>query len=177
MQTFAVGSLTELRNNLPDIARFQQTLRGELLLPNAPEYDGARRVWNGSVDKKPALIAYCAGPDDVIAAVNFAGSTGLPLAVRSGGHNVAGNSVCDGGLVVDLSRMKGIAIDPERRIARAEAGLTLGEFDSATQAFDLATTMGVNSDTGIAGLTLGGGFGKLGRKFGLACDNLVAADW
>ena len=176
MQTFAVGSPKEIRNNLPDFARFQQTLRGELMLPTSPEYDEARRVWNGIVDKKPALITYCAGSDDVIAAVNFARSTELPIAVRSGGHNVAGNSVCDGGVVIDLSRMKGIAVDPERCIARAEAGLTLGEFDAATQALGLATTMGVNSDTGIAGLTLGGGFGKLGRRFGLACDNLVVAD-
>jgi FAD/FMN-containing dehydrogenase len=176
MQTSVVGSPTELRNNPPDIARLQQTLRGELVLPTTPEYDEARRVWNGIVDKRPALITYCAWPDDVIAAVNFARSSELRLAVRSGGHNVAGNSVCDGGLVIDLSRMKGIAIDPERRAARAEAGLTLGEFDAATQAYGLATTMGVNSDTGIAGLTLGGGFGKLGRRFGLACDNLVAAD-
>ena len=98
------------------------------------------------------------------------------MSVRGGGHNVAGSAVCDGGLMIDLSRMKSIEVDPERRIARAEAGLNLGEFDAATQAFGLATTMGVNSDTGIAGLTLGGGFGKLGRKYGLACDNLLAAD-
>ena len=141
-----------------------------------PSYDEARRVWNGMVDKKPAMIAYCAGSDDVIAAVNVRAREETAVSVRSGGHNVAGNSVCDGGLVIDLSRMKGIVVDPESRTARAEAGLTLGEFDAATQAFGLATTMGVNSDTGIAGLTLGGGFGKLGRKYGLACDNLMAAD-
>lgn len=162
--------------SLPDIESFRHALRGELVQPGAPGYEMARRVWNGAIDKRPALIAYCAGPDDVIAAVGFARSSGMPLAVRSGGHNVAGNSVCDGGLVIDLSRMKGVAVDPHKRTARAEAGLTLGEFDAATQAFGLATTMGVNSDTGIAGLTLGGGFGKLGRRFGLACDNLLAAD-
>jgi FAD/FMN-containing dehydrogenase len=176
MQTLVVGTPTEARTNQVDVARFRQRLRGELVLPTDPNYDGARRVWNGIIDKRPALIVFCAGPDDVIAAVSFARSKELLLSVRSGGHNIAGNSVCEGGLVIDLSRMKGIAVDPEQRIARAEAGLTLGEFDTATQAFGLATTMGVNSDTGIAGLTLGGGFGKLGRRFGLACDNLLAAD-
>jgi FAD/FMN-containing dehydrogenase len=155
---------------------FQKKLRGKLVLPDDAEYDRARRVWNGAVDKRPAMIAYCAGRDDVIEAITFARSTGLELSVRSGGHNVAGNSLCEGGLVVDLSMMKKIAVDSERLFVRAEAGLTLGEFDAATQAFGLATTMGVNSDTGIAGLTLGGGFGKLGRKFGLACDNLLTAD-
>src|SRR5215207_1823336 len=155
---------------------FRKKLRGKLVLPDDAEYDRARRVWNGAVDKRPAMIAYCDGRDDVIEAITLARSGGLELSVRSGGHNVAGNSLCEGGLVVDLSMMKGISVDPDRRFARADAGLTLGEFDAATQAFGLATTMGVNSDTGIAGLTLGGGFGKLGRRFGLACDNLLAAD-
>ncbi len=161
---------------LPDVEGLRQRLRGELVEPGGPSYEAARRVWNGAVDKRPALIAYCTGADDVIAAIGFARSTGMLLAVRSGGHNVAGNCVCDGGLVIDLSRMKGISVDPQMRVVRAEAGLTLGEFDAATQAYGLATTMGVNGDTGIAGLTLGGGFGKLGRRFGLACDNLLAAD-
>jgi FAD/FMN-containing dehydrogenase len=156
--------------------RLRQSLRGELVLPEDAAYVAARRVWNGAIDKRPATIVYCAGPDDVIAAVSFAQASGHPAAVRSGGHNVAGLSVCDDGVVIDLSRMKGIEVDPVRRIARAEAGLSLGEFDTATQAYGLATTMGVNSDTGIAGLTLGGGFGKLGRKHGLTCDNLIAAD-
>jgi FAD/FMN-containing dehydrogenase len=128
------------------------------------------------VDKRPAIIVFCAATMDVVEAVVFARSHSLLVSVRAGGHNVAGCSVCDGGIVVDLSRMKGIEVDPVRRIARAEAGLNLGEFDAATQAYGLATTMGVNSDTGIAGLTLGGGFGKLGRKHGLTCDNLVAAE-
>jgi FAD/FMN-containing dehydrogenase len=159
-----------------DVAAFRQRLRGELVLPHDPGYGEARKVWNGMVEKYPAMVIFCAGSDDVIEAVNFARSRDLLVSVRGGGHNVAGCSVCDGGLVIDTSRMKRIAVDRERRIARAEAGLTLGEFDAATQAFGLATTMGVNSDTGIAGLTLGGGFGRLGRKYGLACDNLVAAD-
>jgi FAD/FMN-containing dehydrogenase len=128
------------------------------------------------VDRRPALIVHCADANDVIETVRFARSGKHPVAVRSGGHNVAGMSVCDSGVVIDLSRMKRIEVDPVRRVARAEAGLRLGEFDAATQAYGLATTMGVNSDTGIAGLTLGGGFGKLGRKYGLTCDNLTGAD-
>lgn len=151
-------------------------LRGGIVLPGAPDYDAARRVWNGMIDRKPTLIVYCACAQDVAEAVRFARSASLPIAVRSGGHNVAGSSVCDDGCVIDLSRMKRIEVDPERRIATAEAGLNLGEFDTATQAHGLATTMGVNSDTGTAGLTLGGGFGKLGRKFGLSCDNLIEAE-
>ncbi|TRC76112.1 FAD-binding oxidoreductase [Mesorhizobium sp. WSM4307] len=151
-------------------------LKGNVILEGNAGYDEARKVWNGAIDKKPAMIAYCADAQDVVEAVTFARSSALPVAVRSGGHNVAGLSVCDGGMVIDLSRMKRIDVDPVRRTARAEAGLDLGEFDRATQAHGLATTMGVNSDTGIAGLTLGGGFGKLGRKYGLTCDNLIAAE-
>lgn len=158
------------------IAQLRQRLRGELVQPADAGYDQARSVWNGAIDKRPAAIVYCADPEDVIHAVTYARSHGCLVAVRSGGHNVAGLSVCDDGIVIDLSRMKTIVVDPERRTVRAEAGLNLGEFDTATQAHGLATTMGVNSDTGIAGLTLGGGFGKLGRKHGLSCDNLVAAE-
>ncbi|GEC53701.1 FAD/FMN-containing dehydrogenase [Bradyrhizobium japonicum] len=154
----------------------QLRLKGQVVLAGSAGYDEARRVWNGAVDRRPAMIAYCADTRDVVEAVTFARSRTFPVAVRSGGHNVAGLSVCDGGIVIDLSRMKRIDVDPVRRTARAEAGLDLGEFDRATQAHGLATTMGVNSDTGIAGLTLGGGFGKLGRKFGLTCDNLIAAE-
>ena len=128
----------------------------------------ARRVWNGLVDKRPAAILLCTSTEDVVEAVNVARASGLTLAVRSGGHSVAGASVCDGGLVIDLSGMKAVEVAPEQRTVRAEPGLTLGEFDAATQAHGLATTMGVNSDTGIAGLTLGGGFGRLGRKHGLS---------
>ncbi len=156
--------------------RLRTSLRGELVLPIDAAYETARRVWNGMVDKRPALIAYCAGRDDVVAALAFARQHDLPASVRAGGHNVAGNSLCENGLVVDLSRMKAIHVDPVRRVARAAAGLTLAEFDAATQAHGLATTMGVNSDTGIAGLTLGGGIGRLGRKHGLACDNVLAAE-
>ncbi|MFS8050563.1 FAD-binding oxidoreductase [Rhizobium sp. BR 314] len=158
------------------VERLRLNLHGDLVVPADPAYDQARRVWNGAIDKRPAAIAFCVDADDVIKAVTFARVHRLLIAVRSGGHNVAGLSSCDDGIVIDLSRMKGMKVDLERRIARAEAGLNLGEFDKATQAYGLATTMGVNSDTGIAGLTLGGGFGKLGRKHGLTCDNLIAAE-
>jgi FAD/FMN-containing dehydrogenase len=151
-------------------------LAGSLVLPDDPRYGASRRVWNGAVDRKPAMIVYCSTASDVIEAVNFVQSRNLPASVRAGGHNIAGCSVRDGGVVIDLSRMKRIEVDPIRRIARAQAGLTLGEFDRATQAHGLATTMGVNSDTGIAGLTLGVGLGKLARKYGLTCDNLLAVE-
>src|SRR6185437_4010879 len=126
-----------------------RTIRGELVLPDDPGYDGARKVWNGMIDRMPAAIIYCASTDDVVAAVNFARTQNLAVAVRAGGHNIAGASVCDGGIVIDVSRMKQIEVDPVRRVARAQAGLNLGEFDTATQAHGLATTMGVNADTGI----------------------------
>jgi FAD/FMN-containing dehydrogenase len=172
----AVDSRSKSSLRPSDVVQFGQMLSGDLILPDHPEYEAERKVWNGMVDKRPGLIARCASAADVIAAVDFARDHALLVSVRGGGHNVAGSAVCDGGLMIDLSRMNGIRVDPERRVARADAGLNLGEFDAATQAFGLATTMGINSDTGISGLTLGGGFGKLGRKFGLACDNLLAAD-
>ena len=156
--------------------RFAARLGGELLRPGHAGYDAARTVWNGMVDKRPALIARCAGTDDVVACVGFAREHGLLVSVRGGGHNYAGKAVCDGGLMIDLSPMKGIDVDPARRTAHAQAGLRLGEFDRATQAFGLATTLGVNTDTGIAGLTLGGGYGWLAGRHGLACDNLLAAE-
>lgn len=162
--------------HLPDLASLRQALRGGIVQPGDADYDASRRVWNGAVDRQPALVIYCADAADVAAAVRFARTHPGPLAVRSGGHNVAGLSTCDGGIIIDLSRMKRIEVDAERRTVRAEAGLNLGEFDRATMAHGLATTMGVNGDTGIAGLTLGGGFGKLGRRFGLSCDNLLAAE-
>ena len=158
------------------VEKFKASLRGELLRPGDVGYDEARKVWNGMIDKRPALIARCAGVADVMNCVNFARSNDLLVAVRGGGHNVAGNAVCDGGLVIDLSRMKGIRVDPARRTARAEPGLTWREFDRETQAFGLATTGGQISTAGIAGLTLGGGWGYLARRYGLSCDNLLSAD-
>ena len=174
---------TAIPPNRPQIAslgacieRLSTRLGGGVFLPKSDGYETARQVWNGLVDRRPAAIMMCAKREDVVEAVNAARASGLTLAVRGGGHSVAGASVCDGGLVIDLSRMKAVSVDTEQHTVRAEAGLRLGEFDAATQAHGLAVTMGVNSDTGIAGLTLGGGFGRLGRKFGLTCDNLLSAE-
>jgi hypothetical protein len=158
------------------IAAFGATLRGELLRAGGDRYEQACRVWNRLVDKRPALIVRCADAGDVIRSIGFAREHELVVAVRGGGHSIAGKCVCDGGLMVDLSAMKGMEVDPVRRTARAEPGLRLGEFDRETQAFGLATTMGIATDTGIAGLTLGGGYGWLAGKHGLACDNLIAVD-
>jgi FAD/FMN-containing dehydrogenase len=148
---------------------------GELIWPDDGRYEGARRVWNGMVDRRPALIARCAGEDDVVAALRFARERELAVAVRGGGHNVAGNAVCDKGVVIDLSGLKQIVVDPERRTALVAPGVLLGELDRATQAFGLATPTGNVSMTGVAGLTLGGGLGWIARKHGPACDNLLAA--
>ncbi len=160
-----------------DLAReLESGLRGPLVRPTDGDYDEARLVWNGMVDKRPALIARCAGVADVITAVGFARDRGWPVAVRGGGHNVAGNSVCDGGLVIDLSLMNSVRVDPGSRTVRAEGGVTIGELDHETQAFGLAVPMGVVTATGIAGLTLGGGLGWLRRKHGLSSDNLISVD-
>jgi FAD/FMN-containing dehydrogenase len=145
-------------------------------LPDDENYDTARKVWNGMINRHPAVIVFCEGVDDVISSVNFAQTNNLLVALRSGGHNVAGNAVCDGGIVVDLSRMKKIKVDAPSLIAHAQAGLTWGEFDSVTQSLGLATAGGIVSSTGIAGLTLGGGIGWLVRKYGLTCDNLQSAE-
>src|SRR5579864_9719364 len=158
------------------IQEFRTGLRGNLLGPDDEGYDAARRVWNGMIDRKPGLIVRCAGVADIIHAVNFARTHNLLVAVRGGGHNVTGNAVCDGGLMIDLSPMKGIQVDPVRRTARAQAGVTWGEFDHETQALGLATTGGQVSTTGIAGLTLGGGIGWLMRKCGAVVDNLLSVD-
>lgn len=158
------------------VEEFGSRLRGELLLAGDAGYDEARKVWNGMIDRHPALIARCKSAADVVSAVDFARESGLLVAVRGGGHNVAGTATVDGGLLIDLSPMKGIRVDPERRTVRAEGGVTIGELDERTQIFGLATPMGVVSETGIAGLTLGGGMGWLRRKYGLASDNLVSAD-
>src|SRR5207248_9624877 len=155
---------------------FVARMRGRVLRPGEAGFDAARRVWNGMIDRTPALIARCAGAADVSSAVNFARDHDLPLAVHGGGHSAAGNGVCDRGLMLDLTPMKGLRIDPARRTARAEPGLTWGEFDRETQAFGLATTGGQISTTGIAGLTLGGGWGHLARHYGLSSDNLLSVD-
>ena len=164
---------------IPDeatIETFEAGLRGQLLRPGREGYDTARTVWNAMIDKRPALIARCAGTADVIRSVGLARDHGLIVSVRGGGHNVAGNAVCNDGLMIDLSPMKGIWVDPERRTARAEAGCTWRDLDHECQAFGLATTGGVIPTTGIAGLTLGGGIGWLMGKHGLSCDNLCSVD-
>jgi FAD/FMN-containing dehydrogenase len=158
------------------IEELRASLRGELLLAEDPGYDEARAIWNAMIDKRPALIARCAGTADVIQSVNLARKHGLLLSVRGGGHNIAGKAVCDGGLMIDLSPMTGVRVDPVARTAWVEPGLTLADVDHETQAFGLATPVGINSTTGIAGLTLGGGFGWLSRKYGFSVDNLLAAD-
>lgn len=158
------------------VETFRKTLRGDVLGPGDGGYDNARTIYNAMIDRRPALIARCIGVSDVIRSVNFARDCGLMLSVRGGGHNVSGNAVCDGGLMIDLSQMKSIRIDPQRRTARAEPGVLWREFDHETQAFGLATTGGVISTTGVAGLTLGGGVGWLMGSHGLACDNLLSAD-
>ena len=158
------------------VERFGSGLRGELLRSGDAEYEEARQLWNGVIDKRPALVARCAAVGDVIDSVNFARENDLLVAVRGGGHNVAGTASADGGLVIDLSAMKDIEVDPERRTVRAGAGLTIGELDEETQKHGLATPMGVVSETGIAGLTLGGGMGWLRREHGLSQDNLLSVD-
>jgi len=158
------------------VEAFASTLRGELIRPGDPTYDEHRRVWNGSIDRHPALIARCAGVADVIEAVRFARSHGLLVAVRSGGHSYPGLSVCDGGIVIDLGLMKGVRVDPEAATVRAQAGLVLGDLDRECQAFGLAVPAGFISHTGMAGLTLGGGIGFFMRKYGLTIDNLLSVD-
>ena len=151
-------------------------LRGALCLPGEPGYEQARTIWNAMIDRHPAAIVRAAGAADVMRTVSFARERRLLLAVRGGGHNIAGNAVCDGGLMLDLSPMRSVRIDPAARTARVEPGVTLGELDKEAQGFGLATPLGINSTTGVAGLTLGGGFGWLSRKLGLTIDNLLSVD-
>jgi FAD/FMN-containing dehydrogenase len=152
------------------------SLRGALLLPGEPDYDRARTIWNAMIDRRPAAIVRAAGASDVMRAVNFAREQGLTVAIKGGGHNIAGSAVADGALMIDLSGMKSVRIDPIARTARVEPGALLSDFDREAQAFGLATPLGINSTTGIAGLTLGGGFGWTARKLGLTVDNLISAD-
>lgn len=154
----------------------QDNFEGRLIDQEDPAYDELRRVWNGMIDCRPALICRCSNTEDVVAAVNFAREQELAMAVRGGGHNVAGKATCDGGLVIDLGDMNKVSVDAERRVASAQGGVTWGEFDRETQKHGLATPGGAISSTGIAGLTLGGGFGWLSRSYGLACDNLLEAE-
>jgi FAD binding domain/Berberine and berberine like len=164
--------------NLPGkaVADLAAGLSGDLLLQGNPAYDARRRIWNGMFDKHPALIACCNGAADVRRAVDFARENRLLTAVRSGGHSVSGKSTCEGGFVIDLQAMRGVRVEPEMARAFVESGSMLGQLDYESAAFGFATTAGSVSHTGVAGLTLGGGFGRLGRRFGLACDNALAFD-
>ncbi|MGB5132261.1 MAG: FAD-dependent oxidoreductase, partial [Steroidobacteraceae bacterium] len=159
-----------------DVDDFRASLRGQLLLPDAVGYDDARRIWNGMFDRRPALIARCAGTADVVQSVNFARAHELLVAVRGGGHSLSGQSVCDNGLMIDLTPMRSVRVDPARKSVRVEPGVLLGELDRESLAFGLVTTTGTVSHTGAAGLTLGGGFGRLSRRYGMACDNVTAVD-
>jgi len=163
------------------LAALNDALRGTLLLPSDSGYEDARKLWNGMIDRRPSAIARCHESADVIEVVRFANEYQLTLAVKGGGHNIAGNAVCDGGLTIDLSPMKSVHVDPANRTARVEPGATLGDFDKKAQDSGLATPLGINSTTGVAGLTLGGGFGWLSRKHGLALDkpmsSLPRASW
>jgi FAD/FMN-containing dehydrogenase len=158
------------------VETFRARLRGELLDPGSPSYEGARVIWNGMIDRRPALIARCRNSGDVAASINFARDHDLVIAIRSGGHNVAGYAVCDGGLMIDLSLMNGVRLDPALDRAFVEGGATWGDVDAATTAFGRATPGGLISATGVAGLTLSGGIGWLRGRYGLSCDNLLAAD-
>jgi len=158
------------------IDEFKTHFRGDVLRPADTSYDETRQIWNATIDRKPALIARCTSTGDVVEAVKFARKHDLLVSVRGGGHNIAGNAVCDDGLMIDLSLMKEVRVDAKARRASVGPGCTLGDFDAAALAHGLATPVGINSTTGVAGLTLGGGFGWLSRKFGMTVDNLLAAD-
>ena len=158
------------------IERFQAAFRGEVIQPGDSGYETARKIWNASIDKRPGIIARCSGVADVVAAVNFARENELLVAVRGGGHNVSGRALCDDGIVIDLSGMKGIHVNAKSRVARAQGGATLGDLDRETHVFGLAVPVGIISKTGIAGLALGGGVGWLVRKYGLTCDNVISFD-
>lgn len=167
------GSFLEIEPRALD--RLRSEVDG-VLAPEAPGYDQARSIWNGMIDRHPALVARCRNPDDVAHAVRFARDRRLLVAIRGGGHNIAGNAVCEGGLMIDLSPMTGVRVDPARRTARVEPGCTLADVDRETQAHGLAVPLGINSTTGVAGLTLGGGFGWLSRLRGMTIDNLLSVE-
>jgi len=159
-----------------EINAFKAQFRGDVLVPGDASYDEVRQIWNAMIDRRPALIARCGSPEDVVQAVKLARKHDLLVSIRGGGHNIAGNAVCDDGLMIDLSPMKSVQVDAQARRAMVEPGCTLGDLDAATQAHGLATPTGINSTTGLAGLTLGGGFGWLSRKYGMTIDNLLSAE-
>ena len=176
MTTLIVGEGESAGADAAAHLALERSFRGHLIRPGDPSYELRRKVWNGSIDRHPSLIARCANVRDVVVALAFGRELGMEIAVRSGGHSFPGLSVCDGGLVIDLGAMKRIDVDPTARIVRAQAGVVLGELDQATQAFGLAVPTGSVSHTGLAGLTLGGGFGWLMRRYGLAIDQLLSVE-
>ncbi len=156
--------------------KLKQKVTGQIIQPQDPEFDETRKIWNGMIDRRPAVIVQCGQAADVPHAIGFARENGLEISIRGSGHNIAGNSVCDNGLMIDFSKMKDVRVDAERKRAYVQPGATLGDFDKAVQAHGLATPTGINSTTGIAGLTIGGGFGWLTRKYGMTIDSLVSAE-
>lgn len=159
-----------------NIDEFKTHFQGEVLLPDDAGYDEVRQIWNAMIDRKPALIARCTSTEDVMQAIQFGRTHNLLISIRGGGHNIAGNAVCDDGLMIDLSLMKDVQVDVTTRTASVGPGCTLADFDRVVQAHGLATPLGINSTTGVAGLTLGGGFGWLSRKYGMTIDNLLSAE-
>jgi FAD/FMN-containing dehydrogenase len=158
------------------IEMLKSKVKGQIVLPDDPNYNEVREIWNAMIDRKPAVIVQCAEVDDVLHALSYARENGLEISIRGGGHNIAGSALCDNGVLIDFSNMTNVRVDAEKRRAYVEPGATLGDFDKAVQAHGLATPVGINSITGIAGLTLGGGLGWLNRKHGMTVDNLVSAD-
>lgn len=165
MKTLSNATIEELKGNV----------RGQVVLPNDPDFNEIRKIWNAMINRRPAAIVQCAVDDDVPHAISYARNNGLDISIRGGGHNIAGSALCDNGIMIDFSNMKTVIVDAEKRRAYVKPGTTLGDFDKAVQVHGLATPVGINSTTGIAGLTLGGGFGWLTRKYGMTIDNLVSA--
>ena len=178
MSDLSMTSSNGAQKTIPSdtVQAFAQVLRGTIVTPDSPDYDTSRTIWNAMIDKRPGMIVRCAGTADVLHAVKFARAHDLLVAVKGAGHNIAGNAICNEGLVIDLSHMKSVRVDPIARKAWVEPGATLADFDHETQAFGLATPTGINSTTGISGLTLGGGFGWLTRNYGMTVDNLLSAN-
>ncbi len=172
----ATGNGEALMVDSTALEKLRSSLRGALLFPGDDGYDKSRTVWNAMIDRRPGMVVRCSVVADIRKAISFAREQNLLTAIKGGGHNIAGNAVCDGGLLVDLSNMRSVTVDPAARVAQVEPGATLADFDRECQAFGLATPVGINSTTGLAGLTLGGGFGWLSRKYGMTVDNLIGAD-
>src|SRR6516165_8032576 len=158
------------------IENLKSKVKAQIVLPSDPSYDEVRQIWNAMIDRRPALIVRCAEASDVPHAISFARENGLEISIRGAGHNIAGNALCDNGVMIDFSAMRKVRVDAEKKRAYVEPGAMLADFDEAAQSHGLATPVGINSTTGIAGLTLGGGFGWLTRKYGMTIDNLLSAD-